>query len=282
MFAHNEHLTGHDGGAPVWAWTLLMAVATAYVIGAAAARRQPRGWRQWRTAAFLTGAVLLGWAVTPGAGPYPAGGFSAHMFQHLLIGMAAPLALALSAPVTLVLRVLPTAVRRHLAAALHSLPAKVLANPIAALVLSVGGLVAVYCTPLFEAASAHPWLHTLVHVHFFLAGYLFAWMIAGPDPAPRRPSVPARLVVLGVAVFAHATISQLLYAGVFTMAEVPVADRQAGAALMYYGGDMVELLIAFALLATWHPRRRLGTPTLVQTRDVNGLACTAATRSSIP
>lgn len=46
--------------------------------------------------------------------------------------------------------------------------------------------------------------------HVFTAGYLFAWVIAGPDPAPRRPSVPARLVVLGVAVAGHAVLSQLL------------------------------------------------------------------------
>ncbi|MEV4413845.1 cytochrome c oxidase assembly protein [Catellatospora sp. NPDC049609] len=260
MFAHDDHQAGQDGVAPVWVWALLAAAAAAYATAAAAARRGPRGWRRRRIGAFLGGVLLLGWAVTPGTGPYPAGGFSAHMFQHLLIGMVAPLALVLSAPVTLLLRVLPPAGRRKVAAALHSLPATVLANPLAALFLSVGGLVAVYCTPLYEAAATRPWLHTLVHVHFFLAGYLFAWVIAGPDPAPRRPSVPARLVVLGVAVFAHATISQLLYAGAFTTADAPVADRRAGAELMYYGGDIAELLIAFALLATWRPRRP-GPPT---------------------
>ncbi|MEV5893244.1 DUF2243 domain-containing protein [Nonomuraea fuscirosea] len=37
---------------------------------------------------------------------------------------------------------------------------------------------------------------------------------AGPDPAPRRPSVPTRLVVLGVAVAVHAGLSQLMYAGI--------------------------------------------------------------------
>ncbi|MBB4908609.1 cytochrome c oxidase assembly protein [Actinophytocola algeriensis] len=53
-----------------------------------------------------------------------------------------------------------------------------------------------------------------MHLHFLVAGYLFAWLIAGPDPAPHRPGVPARLVLLGVAIAVHATLAQLMYAGI--------------------------------------------------------------------
>ena len=91
-------------------------------------------------------------------------------------------------------------------------------------------------------------MHGLVHAHFFAAGYLFAWVIAGPDPAPRRPSVPIRLVVLGFAIAAHAVLSQLLYAGIFVQLPVPAAERQAAGELMYYGGDIAELLLALALV----------------------------------
>ncbi|HEY0700834.1 MAG TPA: cytochrome c oxidase assembly protein, partial [Micromonospora sp.] len=62
--------------------------------------------------------------------------------------------------------------------------------------------------------TGEPLPHHVVHAHFLAAGYLFCWVIAGPDPSPHRASVPVRLVVLGVAVTAHATLSQLLYAGI--------------------------------------------------------------------
>ena len=128
------------------------------------------------------------------------------------------------------------------------------ANAVSASALNLGGLAVLYLTPLYAATTRSPVLQHLVHMHFLAAGYLFAWVIAGPDPAPRRPSVPARLVVLGVAIAAHATLSQLMYAGALVDIPVPPDERRGGAALMYYGGDIAELMLAFALIATWRGR----------------------------
>ena len=128
---------------------------------------------------------------------------------------------------------------------------RVVAHPVTALLLSVGGFAALYLTPLYAGSARQPALHQLVHLHFLLAGYLFVWVVAGPDPAPRRPSVPARLVVLGVAVAGHAVLSQLLYAGAYVRVDVPLEQRLGGATLMYYGGDIAELLVAVALVLTW-------------------------------
>jgi putative membrane protein len=102
----------------------------------------------------------------------------------------------------------------------------------------------------------HPWLHYVVHLHFLAAGCLYAWVIAGPDPAPHRPSVPIRLLVLGVAVVIHSILSQMLYAGRFVAVLAPVSQIQHGAVLMYYGGDIAEMLLAFALVTTWRPERK--------------------------
>ncbi|OLT28502.1 hypothetical protein BJF82_03180 [Kytococcus sp. CUA-901] len=186
------------------------------------------------------------------------------MYQHLLIGMYAPLALVLGAPVTLLLRSLPHRYGRVLGRMLGSVPMGVLAHPVTALVLNVGGLYLLYLTPLYQATADHPALHHLVHLHFFLAGYLFAYSIAGPDPAPHRPSVPARLVVLGMAIAGHAVLAQLLYAGVLPHVPAPAHDLKAGADLMYYAGDIAELLLALAMVSTWRRSpggaRRAGWP----------------------
>src|SRR5690606_22058938 len=88
--------------------------------------------------------------------------------------------------------------------------------------------------------------------HFLLAGYAFAWAIAGQDPAPGRPGVPVRLVVLGVAIVVHATVAQLMYAGL-TAIQVPMHELRGAADIMYYGGDLAELLLALAMLTRWRP-----------------------------
>ncbi|MDI6100235.1 cytochrome c oxidase assembly protein [Actinoplanes sp. NEAU-A12] len=237
-----SHAHHSDGGLLLFA---VVTVMVAYELLAIAERDWPRS----RTLFFLTGGLLLVIGLTPEALPWPGGDFRTHMSQHLLIGMFAPLCLVLGAPVTLLLRRLPRPAGRALGRLLHTRLVRVVAHPFPALTLNLGGLALLYLTPLYAVAP-----HPLVHLHFLLAGYLFAWVVAGPDPAPRRPSVPARLVVLGVAIAFHAVLSQLMYAGVVGP-PVAVAQRQGAAEIMYYGGDIAELLLAFALVAGWRPRR---------------------------
>ncbi|MGK4908990.1 cytochrome c oxidase assembly protein [Streptomyces albus] len=231
--------------------------AAGYLLLVRRARRGGRGpgWSSPRTAAFLTGCALLAVALLPPLAPWAHHDFRGHMAQHLLIGMYAPLGLVLGAPVTLLLRTLPAVRARRLTAVLRSRPLRVLAHPASALLLNTGSLVVLYCTPLYGAATAHPLGHWLLHLHFLASGCLFAWVIAGPDPAPARPGVPARLVLLGVAIAVHAVLSQAMYGGFGVVIPAPVPQVRGGAELMYYGGDIAELLLAAALVATWRPAR---------------------------
>ncbi|MEU8658648.1 cytochrome c oxidase assembly protein [Actinoplanes philippinensis] len=224
----HTHLPG--GGLPL----LLVGVVMA---GYEVLALRVREWPSWRGLAFVTGCALLAVGLTPAALPWPAGDFRSHMSAHLLVGMLAPLGLVLGAPMTLLLRTLPRRAGRRIGRLLRSRPVHVIAHPVVALVLSLGGLV------LVLPAGMHP----LVQLHFLLAGYLFAWVVAGPDPAPRRLSVPARLVVLGVAVAVHSIVAQLIYAGVLVDLPLPREQREGGAELMYYGGDIAEVLLAVAL-----------------------------------
>jgi len=229
-------------------------LACVYVTLALRAARRKR-WPAARTPAFVAGAALLALGLAPQLLPFGASDFRNHMLQHLLIGMVAPLGLVLGAPVTLLYRSFGKRGARLLARLLGSGYMRVVSQPAAALVLGTGGMALLYATPLYAASLESPWLHGAVHVHFLLAGYLFAWSIAGPDPAPRRPSVPHRLVVLGVAIFAHAAVAQLLYAGLLAV-PAPPHELRGGAELMYYGGDLAELALALALVRGWRPGRR--------------------------
>lgn len=255
-WAHDGHL--HADG-PDLSTTLLLGVlvllAVGYVLLAHRRRQEATGWSRWRTASFLAGTTLLATTLVPSLTPLPPGTFAAHMYQHLMTGMYAPLGLVLGAPLTLILRSVPRRAGRSVSKVLKSTPMTVLAYPWTALTLNLGGLALLYLTPLYEATEQRPMLHHLVHLHFLIAGYLFAYSIAGIDPAPHRPSVPARLVVLGAAIAGHAVLAQLLYAGALQV-NVPAADLRAGADLMYYAGDIAELLLALALVHTWRPRRQ--------------------------
>ncbi|MGI5162792.1 cytochrome c oxidase assembly protein [Spirillospora sp. CA-253888] len=249
--AHGAH-----GGAglplPLVAVGLVLAC---YLVAAARLwRRGGRRWSPWRTGAFALGCALLALAFAPPLAAEAHEDFRGHMLQHLLIGMYAPLGLVLGAPVTLALRTFGGGGGRRLVRLLSLPPVRALTHPVTALLLSAGGLYVLYGTPLYRATTENPPLHELVHLHFLVSGCAFAWAVAGPDPAPHRPSVPFRLVVLGAAIAAHATLAQLLYAGLLDV-DAPAAQLRGGAELMYYGGDFAEILLALALLATWKPRR---------------------------
>lgn len=254
MVAHPGHSAAGTSGLPVVVAAL---VAAGYLYLAAGQRRRGRSWPRSRDAAFTGGAMLVGLALAPTASPFPPGDFRGHMLQHLIIGMVAPIGLALGAPATLLLRSVPPRARRLIGRVPRGRPARLATHPVTALTFNVGGLAALYATPLYERTTG-PVGHHLVHAHFLVAGYLFAWSIAGRDPAPRRPSVGARVVVLAAAIVGHAVLAQLMYAGLLVRAPVPVEELRGAADLMYYGGDLAELLLALVLLAGRRPGRGAG------------------------
>ncbi|MER7459424.1 cytochrome c oxidase assembly protein [Micromonospora sp. NPDC126480] len=245
--AHAGHA---DGGFPPVA--LVPLVLFWVYLAFALRQREPGrpGWSRRRTASFGLGAALLVAGLL-----WPARNLPGHMAQHLLLGMLAPLALVLGAPGTLALRSLRPRTGRAAVRLLRHPVVAVLAHPVTGLLLTAGGLWLLYLTPLYRTSLDSPVVHGLVQLHFVLSGYLFAWSIAGPDPGPHRPRVPVRLVVLGVGVGAHAVLAQLLYAGLLVDVPAGPEELRAGATVMYYGGDLAEILLALALLVTWRPER---------------------------
>lgn len=246
----------HAHGQPFSMLVLLALAAAIFLAYIALALRGDR-WSRWRIAAFSAGSLLLALGLLPQLLPFDPGDFRQHMLQHLLLGMLAPIGLVMGAPLTLVLRGAPRPLALLLARLMRSRLAHLLLNPATGLVLDLGGMAALYFTPLYPTMMAHPWLHFLVHLHFIMAGCLYSWIIAGPDPASGRLSVPARLVVLGIAVVIHSVLAQMLYAGILVTVPAPPDELRHAAVLMYYGGDIAEMILAFALVTTWRPERRV-------------------------
>lgn len=256
------HAGDPAGSALVAAWasaavTLAVLVAP-YVWGVRRYHDQmPRTWDQRRIAAWLVGALAVAVALTPAVGD----GARGHMVQHVLLGMVGPLGLVLGAPVTLLLGASGTRTRHRVLRLLGLRGVRLVANPVPAAVLHVGGLYLLYLTPVYALTLRHDAVHHLVHLHFLVAGCLFTWAVAGPDPAPLRPGRWVRLTVLVLAAGAHSALAKLLYAGAGGIppgSGEPAAELRAAAQLMYYAGDLVEVVLAIALFAAWPGRRRIG------------------------
>lgn len=252
---------GPESGAPLFAypWLILAGVQAAYLAAATRSGWQPnrrRGWNIWRTTSFSGGITLLAAAWSPALSSPIHHDPRFHMLQHLVVGMFAPLFLALAAPVTLLLRTLPRPAARRTAGLLRLPALRWLAHPVTALLLNAGGMYLLYYTPLFALSLENSLVHGLVQLHFLLAGSLFTWAIAGPNPAPHRAGFFTRLGVLLMATAAHALLGKLLYAyGLPHVSQHFIDPIQPAAKLMYYGGDLAELLLAIALFGERYRRR---------------------------
>nr|WP_236571128.1 cytochrome c oxidase assembly protein [Microbacterium hydrocarbonoxydans] len=247
-------------------------VALAFYGGCAVVqRRQGRAWPWYRSIAWLAGIIAAGAGFV---GPLAAAAhqdFVAHMWVHLLVGMAAPLLLVLGAPVTLALRSMDVGAARRLSRLLNSWPARFVTAPIVAAVLNIGGMWALYSTSLYAAMQESLLVHMVVMTHFLLAGYLFTAAIIPIDPAPHRAGFPLRMGIVILALAAHGILAKTLYA--HPPAGVEVMDAHAGAMLMYYAGDLIDVAIITILCAQWYResgrnlRRRHGAPRSITSAD---------------
>lgn len=229
---------------------LVLLVAAAYLAAAGRLRRRGDRWPLLRDVSFMAGAVTSAGAA---AVLVPGRPFTSHVAQHLLAAMVAPLLLILARPLTLTLRVLPPGrARRALVGVAHARPFAWLLCPATAAVLNVAGLWLLYRTPLFAVSQQHPLLHAAVHVHMVAAGLLLTAALCQTEPVRHRWSVTRRGGTLLFAGAAHAVLAKSLYATGPPGTSYAGPDLQAGAQLMYYGGDAVEVAIAVVLAVQWY------------------------------
>lgn len=234
---------------------LVVTVMTVLGYGWAAKAGWGSGWPRHRILLWAAGVVIAASAVTGPSASAAHHSFPAHMVAHLLIGMLAPLLLVLAAPMTVLLRVVPARTGRTLTRMLRSLPLRVLTDPVAAAVLNVGSLWALYTTGAYAVMRTNPAIHFVVHLHMLLVGYLFT-VIIQVDPMPHRRGHGYRAAVLVSALAAHDILAKYLYA--HPPIGVDPAAAQTAAMIMYYGGDAVDLALLVLLGASWYRALRPG------------------------
>ncbi|WP_241385816.1 cytochrome c oxidase assembly protein [Rhodococcus sp. CH91] len=250
MHDHSAHTVAGPGPLAFVVLVVAAAGVALYVRAATRLRRRGDVWPRRRDASVAAGAGAVAVAAVVSL---PGGPFTSHMADHLLVGMVGPLLIVLGRPVTLLLRTVPAGrARSGLLTVLHSRPAELLTVPVVGAILDMGGLWVLYRTPLFATMHDDALVATLVHVHVFAAGMLFTFAICRLDPLRRRYGLPYLAVVLLAAGAAHAVLAKMLYAHPPPGTVFEASDLQAGAQLMYYGGDAVGVAIAVVLAVRWY------------------------------
>lgn len=234
--------------------TLFVIVLFLYVQAVIISNRTKRNWPIYRTFLWVLGLTCAFITLTGPIAVRAHTDFSVHMVGHLLLGMLSPLFIAVSAPMTLLLRTLPVSSSRKFTRILRSTFFQFFHHPITASILNVGGLWLLYTTDLFVMMHQSMYLYVLIHLHIFLAGYLFTISLLYIDPTPNQKSYPYRSVVFLLAITGHAVLSKYIYAN--PPRGVPRDQAELGGMIMYYGGDAIEVGMICILFYQWFKQTR--------------------------
>ncbi|MFC4402272.1 cytochrome c oxidase assembly protein [Gracilibacillus xinjiangensis] len=232
---------------------IILIMALSLYIGAAILSNRRRHLRRWpfiRYVFWISGIICVGLSMIGPLANRAHIDFNAHMAGHLLLGMLAPLLLVLAAPVTLLLRTLHVSAARRLTVLLRSWPLRLISHPVVASVLNIGGLWVLYTTELYRMMQHNFLLHLVIHLHVFLAGYVFTGSILYIEPIAHRFSFVYRSVVLVLALAGHAILSKYIY--IEPPAGVTKTQAETGGMLMYYGGDLIDIVLIFILCMQWY------------------------------
>lgn len=261
-------------GAPVvpgelWsAWTfnpalvLVAAAGAAYWRGLALSGDRARA--LGRATSFFAGLAVVAIALGSPLDALSGVLFSAHMVQHLLLTLAAPLFLVLARPGPVLRRALPASARRQVARSAPARWARAWPGPrrvIVAWLAAVVTLWAWHVPVLYDAALDNAAVHALEHATLFATALAFWWTVGGAGcravPAYGAASLFMASLAGGVLGALLALSGRPWYAerpGVAQWGLTAIEDQQLAGAIMWMPGGLVYLVAAFVLMVTWLTR----------------------------
>jgi putative membrane protein len=231
----------------------LVALAVWYLRADWALAARGRRWHGARTAAFISGLMVVDLALQSSVASFANSYFQAHVVQHVLLMVFAPALLALGAPSTLLLQTAGRATKQRWLHILRSWPFAVLTNPLLVFFLYFGVMLVFFLTPLVGYSMQHMALMDLMNVVFLLGGTLFWWPMVGIDPILHwKMTYPVRMITLllgsgleaflGVAIMAEARPEAPMYT---------LASTHAGGALLWISVDLVNVAAFVPIFLQW-------------------------------
>lgn len=250
-----------------WLTTLLAVSLLLYGVGFARLQARSgtgRSSRRTHALAFAAGWLALALALVSPLDTLSGALFSAHMVEHeAMMLVCAPL-IVLGRPLGIMLWAFPHEVRLPIGRALRSRAWTAcwrrISSPMWAWSLHALALWAWHAPYLFEAALAHPIIHTLQHACFLLTALLF-WRGIFGEAATRRGSGQAMLSLFTTMVHTGALGALITLApGVWYPSYIeptsalgvdPLRDQQLGGLIMWIPGAIAYLVGALAVAGRW-------------------------------
>ena len=157
---------------------------------------------------------------------------SAHMLQHLLLTMIAPLLLVWSRPAVVLRRTLPLRWRSAVARAPRAVGIAALGQfacrPLVAWVLFCGSVVLWHLPAPYRFALRHDALQGLITLSFFAVGLAFWTAVTAPSHVPRLGHGFALLMVVTAAVISGLPGALMTSRRTFSTPSPPTRQRSAG------------------------------------------------------
>lgn len=242
----------------------LLIVGGLYLWGVQRLRRRGDKWPVMRSISFVgVGLGTIAIATFSFLGVYDTVLFWAHMVQHMLLSMIAPVFLVFGAPATLALRALPKRPRGWLLRLLHSRLAKVLLFPPLATALMVTYPFGLYMTGLYDVTLRNDVAHDLLHLFLVTMGVLFFFPLLGVDPVPIKMPYPIRILLFFITMPFHAFLGVTIMGSSRLIAEEwylafergwglsPMDDQQWAGALMWATGDLTMVAAMATIFIQW-------------------------------
>ncbi len=222
-------------------------------------RRPEQRWSNWQRFSFHFGtALVFVGLISPLDAVADHLLFSAHMVQHLLFMLAAPLLWLLGIPAWAAVELIPAG--RFQRTLQH------ITQPMWAGLIWVSIMWIWHIPGLYDAALENEAIHIVEHLMFLAAGVIGWWPAFGPapasirfDPQPRQVLYLFLVTLPCTALAAILTLSnQVLYGfygGAPRLLDLsPLLDQQLGGLMMWLPGDMVLVGATIVVLIRWMDR----------------------------
>nr|WP_235780635.1 cytochrome c oxidase assembly protein [Sinomonas notoginsengisoli] len=255
---------------PDWLWvTVALFGAVTYILGMVKVARRGDSWSWPRAASWFAGLLVLTYITSGPPAVYGRVLFSAHMVDHMMLTMVAPIFLVLGSPVTLALKALTPrrdgsrGLREWLLVFVHSKWSQLVTHPLFAAANFAGSIILFYYSDLFGYAMRDHVGHELMNLHFTLTGYIFVLTMIGSDPLPRRFPYPMRLVLLLATMAFHAFFGVTLMGSNILLeptyfgnlgrpwGQSAIEDQQTGGGIAWGIGEIPTLIVAIGVAVKW-------------------------------
>jgi putative membrane protein len=231
----------------------LVLVAAWYVRATVLVGRRGRHWHQRRTAAFVAGLVCIELALGSPVAVFANFTFVAHVFQHLLLMIAAPPLLALGAPMTLILQTCRRSSKTRILRALHSRPFGIVSHPLPVFCLYYLSMYAFFLTGALGYSMDHMWLMDVINLGFLGGATLFWWPMVGLDPILQWKMSPGfKLINLMIGIPVESFLGIALLMSVHSAAPMyTLASTHTGGGVLWAATEFATVLALAPIFVAW-------------------------------